>query len=194
MEGFQIPKNFYLAPGLRSKFAKASSVTEDEAEKKIKETIINLKISYSNKDFSMISWTNLERICFRVALANYLFSGDEQDRMMYDIECYDKVVSVLPDLLEFAFSCEKLHKLISRVESFVEKLSESNRAAFGDMISAMKSWAESGKPEKINENDKVLFDILVDAKKKIPEKVNKNHHVAFVVDRLSRLDKIRLNC
>lgn len=194
-EEFSIPKKFYVAPGLRDKFAAANGTTADQEKTLVdlKQKIIDLKNAYSDESFTMISFSKADRVAIRISLANYFFTRCEQDRIFSDLEVADKLVSVLPDLLTFVFKVEKLHQLISRVEKFIEELSERNKSALGDFVGALKKWISDGVPDKPSANDLVLISILEETRKEVPGEVAEKHKKNFLIDRLERIEKIRLS-
>lgn len=193
MSNFKLPSNLYVAPGLLDKYKKENYFeTDEKALQHLKEHIVLLKNNYQNKNFSLIQWSKSDRICVKVALANYLLTGNEQDQIFNDIEISDNLIASLPALLSFSVTSTKLHNLISRAENFIEKLSERNRATLGDILQAMTKWLQEGLPATMSANDQVLSKILDEVKEKIPKEVNPKFHVAFLCDRFDKLNKIRV--
>jgi hypothetical protein len=165
----------------------------DKHRESMNERVLALRDSYKDEKFSLISWNEVDRAALHVGTVNHSFETASRDRMLSDLEVCDDIISVLEDLLSFTFSCEKLHKLIARIENYTAKLTQNTKAGFGDIIGVLLKWAEQGHPDAPSENDSVLLKIFVESKKQIPGIVPERHHKAFILDRLTRLEKIRVS-
>ena len=180
----------YIPDGIASVIKEESP--DSDVFEFLSERINTLKKNYENESFSLLSWSKLDRSALHVGVVNQKFSKQFRDRMLSDLEVCDDVILSLTDILGFSFSVQKLHLLIARIEKFVNNLSDNSKAGFSDILGVLAKWAEDGVPESLTENDKVLLSSFEKAKTHIPEEVNVKHHKAFIIDRLKRLEKIRL--